>query len=88
MADDEIPPLLTQEDETAEEVEVDIDADDDQAVKALKQRCEKAGLELREREFEDGQIFRSVLFPSGREKRVVPASGERAKSLSEIDFEK
>ena len=88
MADEEELPLLSQDDEAAEEIEVDVDVDDDKALKLLKKRCEKAELELREREYEDGQIFRSVLLPSGRDKRAVPASGERAESLLEIEFEK
>jgi hypothetical protein len=88
MADEKETPLLAQDDDAAEEVEVDVNVDDDKALSVLKQRCENAALEVREREYEDGQIFRSVLFPSGREKRQVPASGERAESLLEIEFEK
>lgn len=82
--EDETSNLLTAE----EEIEIDVDADDDQTLQALKLRCQSAGIEIREREYEDGQRFTSILLPAGREKRVVPASGGRARALLETEFEK
>lgn len=88
MTDNNSQDLMAADEANAEEVEIDVDVEDDQILKDLKKRCEKVGIEVRERDYEDGQKFTSILLPSGREKRVVPASGERAKNLANIEFEK
>lgn len=88
MIEEEPLELAAQNDDNAEEVEIETDSGDGQTIITLKQRCDDAGIEFIEREYEDGQKFTSIRLPSGREKRVVPASGQRAKDLLEIEFEK
>ncbi len=73
-----------------DEVEIDVEFDErqNQIINELKRRCAAAEIEVSERRYEDGQVFVSILLPSGREKRAVPASGGRAEALLRIEFEK
>jgi hypothetical protein len=87
MTDRDTQKLIAADEDSAEEIEIDTD-DDDQAIIDLKRRCEKARIEVVEREYEDRQTFTSILLPSGRETRTVPASGQRTKDLVDIEFEK
>ncbi|GAB5351545.1 hypothetical protein [Qipengyuania sp. 483] len=78
------------DDEIIEEIEIDVSRDqsDNEVIAQLKKRCDHAKIEVREREYEDGQKFVSVLMPSGRSTRAVPASGGRAANLLSFEFEK
>ncbi|EAQ27964.1 hypothetical protein NAP1_10233 [Erythrobacter sp. NAP1] len=81
---------LDLDDDIVGEIEIDFANDEIErgAIGQLKERCDAADIEVREREFEDGEKLLSILLPRGRNTRAVPASGGRADKLLEIKFEK
>lgn len=80
-------------DEVIESVEELIELEEEgtgpeESLTQLRARCSAAKIEVITRTYDDASAtFTSIAMPSGREKRLVGATGERLERLLAVDFE-